>query len=72
MIIQQINLQIDYEAKIKLEIVGNNTYLPKFLTDNMYKYKEWFQVLNNPKIVLTDTCFDKYNVILIRCRLLIL
>jgi len=32
-----------YEAKIKLEIV-NNTYLPKFLTDNVYKYKEWFQV----------------------------
>jgi beta-1,4-mannosyl-glycoprotein beta-1,4-N-acetylglucosaminyltransferase len=32
-----------YEAKIKLEIV-NNTYLPKFLTDNIYKYKEWFQV----------------------------
>jgi len=32
-----------YEAKIKLETV-NNSYLPKYLTDNIYKYKEWFQV----------------------------
>ena len=31
-----------YEAKIELEIV-DNSYLPKFLTDNINKYKEWFQ-----------------------------